>query len=85
MDFEKIAAQVLMPQVKAIEIIMGEITEPLKALQNPETLMGKPYESWTEEEVQLLSTIYGPGDNPLNRLIMKKKYEKILTLESEVG
>jgi len=67
-----------------IDRFIKEEIEPLGDFGNPEKLIGKPYETWTPQEKQILAQIYGPEPNALSNLIFRKEYEKMLALEAEV-
>lgn len=69
-------------KLKAVDAIMEELVEPLADVGNPEKLIKKPYEQWTAQDLQFLRRIYGEGeDTPLTRLIFKKTYERVLSME----
>lgn len=71
-------------EMKAIGIIMDSLVEPLADVGNPEKLIKKPYAQWTPEDLQLLTKIYGTGENtPLTRVIFNRTYEQVKKLEAE--
>lgn len=84
MDFEELASKVLLVKVKAVEKVLADLATPLDALKNPEKLMGKPYEEWTEEDIARLKIVYGQEPNLLTDFILKKKIEEVKKLSSEV-
>ena len=62
---------------------IDEIAEELAVVASPEKLIGKPYESWSPNDFNLLSQVYGDGnDTPLARVVFNKEYEKVLNLEA---
>ena len=72
-------------KLKAVDKLITDMIEPLEEVGNPETLIHKPYEEWTADDLQKLSIIYsGKEPNPLNRLVFTKEYEKQLAAELEI-
>ena len=62
---------------------IDEIAEELAVVGSPEKLIGKPYEQFTPQDFQMLSQVYGEGDDtPLARVVFNKEYEKVLNLEA---
>ena len=71
-------------KMQAIDRIIDELIEPISMVGNPEKLIKKPYEQWTPEDLQLLTRIYGQGENtPLSNLAFRKIYEQVKALEAE--
>ena len=62
---------------------IDEIAEELAVVGSPEKLIGKPYETWTPQDFQMLSQVYGEEPNALSRLIFNKSYERVQELEAE--
>ena len=62
---------------------IDEIAEELAVVASPEKLIGKPYESWSPNDFNLLSQVYGEEPNALSRLIFNKSYERVQELEAE--
>ena len=61
---------------------IDEIAEELAVVASPEKLIGKNYESWTSQDMMMLSQVYGEGDDtPLARVVFNKEYEKVKELE----
>ena len=61
---------------------VDEIAEELAVVASPEKLIGKPYEQFTPQDFQMLSQVYGEGDDtPLAKVVFNKEYEKVLNLE----
>lgn len=61
-----------------------EIADQLEDVGNPEKLIGKPFESWTPEDLNMLSQVYGTEEpNVLSNLIFNKKYDEVKSLEEE--
>ncbi len=72
-------------KLKALDLFLEEMVDPLEQVGNPEKLIGKKYEEWTPQDLQMLGQIYGNAhDSPLARLIFRKEYEKVKQLEKEV-
>ena len=60
------------------EFIEEEI-EALADIGNPEKLLGKKYEEWTPQDLQMLITVYGTQEpNRLSDFIFNKEYTKVL-------
>jgi len=70
---------------EAIDIIVDEWIEPLGDIGSPEKLIGKPYEEWTPQDLQMLGQVYGAEPNALSDLIFTKKYAEVKRLEQEVS
>ena len=83
-SFSKLVERAISVKLKAIDHLLDTMIEPLAKVGAPEDLIGKPYEQWTPEDLQLLTSIYGTADNtPLSNLVFKKTYKRILDLEAE--
>jgi hypothetical protein len=68
----------------AIDVIIEKYIDPLEDIGNPEKLIGKPYETWTPEDLQSLSKVYGVKEpNPLSDFIFNKKYKELQALKAE--
>jgi len=76
--------EVIELKLKAVDLFIEEVIEPLGELGNPEQLIGKKYEDWTSNDLQLLGQVYGKEPNALSKLIFTKEFEKVKALESEV-
>lgn len=86
MPFQDLITKVIAFEMKAIDILMADMVEPLAAVGNPETLIGKSYEQWTPADIANLSKIYGTGnDTVLARLIFNREYTKVKNLEAQTG
>jgi len=64
------------------EFISEEI-ELLEDIGNPEKLIGKKYEDWTPQDLQMLTQVYG-DDSALTNLIFKREYETVRELEAKL-
>ena len=74
--------EVVQLKMMAIDKLIEEVVEPISDIGSPEDLIKKPYEQWTPQDLQMMSTIYGTVEpNPLSNLIFRKKYDEILELE----
>lgn len=71
-------------KMKAIDLLVHRLIEPLGDLGNPEKLIGKNYETWTEDDLIKLGKIYGENSKVLNNFIGKKEIEEMFRLEAEV-
>ena len=70
----------------ALDALVTLLIEPLTKVGNPESLIGKPYEEWTPDDLQKLIGIYGQKEpNPLTRTIFRHEYAKVQDLESQVS
>ncbi len=85
-DFTKAIDKVVALKMKAVDKLIEDLVEPIADVGNPEKLIKKPYEEWTGQDFQLLSTIYGQSDDsPLANLVFRKEYEKLIKLEEVEG
>ncbi len=72
-------------KLKAVDRFIEETIEPIENVGSPESLIGKKYEEWTPIDLQLLSQVYGEGDDtPLAKLIASKSIERVTDLENQV-
>lgn len=71
-------------KMRAIDIVVERMIEPLEDVGNPEKLIGKNFEEWTPEDIGRLTMIYGTREpNPLSNLIFRKKLTEVRELEQE--
>ena len=83
-QFTQAIDEVIDLKMRAIDIVLKELVEPLADVGNPEKLIGKKFSSWNESDLALLTKIYGAGEkSPLTDLIFRRKYEEVLALEAE--
>ena len=79
---DKAIKEVSAIKLRAVDILMGELVEPLTKLGNPEELIKKPYEWWSPQDLAFLTQIYGTKEpNLLSNLIFRKEYNKVRQLE----
>ena len=72
-------------KLSAIDEFLEEIVEPIENVGNPEKLIGRPYNTWTPEDMQRLITIYGSApDSPLQKFIFNREYQHLIELEQGV-
>lgn len=80
----KVADLIVEKKMKAIDLLVEQMIEPLSDVGNPEKLIKKPYEQWTPEDLQRLTMIYGTKEpNTLSNFIFNREFEKVKQLESE--
>ena len=76
--------KVLALKMKALDVVLDELVEPIGDIGNPEKVLGKPYESWTPQDLQLMTQVYGTQEpSPLSDLIFKKEYKRVRELEAQ--
>ncbi len=81
----RITQEVIDLKLKAADEFIADVIEPLEKIGSPEALIGKKYESWSALDLQLLSQVYGQGnETPLAKLIFNKSLAEVQRLESEV-
>ncbi len=68
-------------KLKAVDEFIDRIVEPLASVGNPEKLIGKPYEQWTDVDRMTLYKIYGAE---LESYIFRKEMKAIDELKREV-
>lgn len=84
-QLEDVTDRVIRIKMAAVDKLVEEMVEPLRVRENPEKLIGKPYERWTPIDLKLLGIVYGEKEsNPLSNFILKKAIEKVAKLEAEV-
>ncbi len=72
------AEEVIALKLKAVDEWIENIVEPLADIGNPEKMIGKPYGTWTPEDLQTLYAIYGKA---LEKFIFNKELKYIQELE----
>lgn len=83
-SFSEAADKVVALKMRAIDILIERMIEPIEDIGNPEQLIGKKYETWEQEDFQRLSMIYGTKEpNPLSNLIFREKYAEVIRLERD--
>jgi len=71
-------------KLQAVDKLVKELIEPLEKIGNPEDVLGKPYEQWSPQDLNMMITLYGNSDNsPLSNLIFRKTYKQVKELEAE--
>lgn len=81
-DLTRAIDEVVALKIRAVDQVIEELVEPLLDLGSPEKIIGKPYESWSEQDFMLLSQVYGEEPNALSNLIFRKKYAEVKELEA---
>jgi len=80
----KVIDETLSDMLSIANEVIEELTYQFEETQNPEKLIGKSYETWTSQDLQLLAQVYGPEDDtPLAKTIFDKEYTKVQELEAE--
>jgi len=80
----RVMDKVVALHMKVLDKLIEDLIEPVADVGNPEQLIGKPYETWTPQELQQLIQIYGTQEpNPLSDLVFKKTYERVKEMEEE--
>jgi len=83
-EFSKIIDEIIELKVRIADEFIEDVIEPLADIGDPEKLIGKPYEQWTPQDLQMLGSLYGEEPNPLSDLIFKKELKKVQDMEREV-
>lgn len=74
--------EVVKMKMDIVDEYIDEVVDAIGDIGSPEKLIGKKYETWTPQDLQLLAGVYGPGDDtPLGRLIFDREYNKVKELE----
>jgi len=83
-NFDSVIDYVLDLKLKAIDQVVAEVIEPLRVTENPEDLLGKPYEQWTPQDLEMLKVIYSSKEpNKLSDFVFKKLYARVRSMEQE--
>ena len=78
----KLIDHIVEVKITAMDRWIEEHIDDLEAFGNPEKLSGKPYETWTPQDLMMLGQVYGPtNDTALARLIARKEIEKTRAAE----
>jgi len=81
----KIVAKLIEEDLAVMDEIVEEDIEALGDIGNPEKLIGKKYEEWTPQDLQMLGQVYGNQEpNRLSKFIFNKEYSKVQELEEEI-
>lgn len=84
-NLTKAVAELVEIKLKALDVIMKELIEPLADVGSPERVLGKKYEDWTEEDFLKASQIYGTSEpNALSDLIARREIAKVTEMEKEI-
>jgi len=70
--------QVIEEDLRAIDEIIAEDIDVLADIGNPEKLIGKKYEEWTPQDLQMLMGVYG---DKLDDFRFNKDYKRLLEIE----
>lgn len=65
-------------KLEVVDEFIKDYIEPLLDVGSPENLIGKKYEEWTPQDLQMLSQIYG---DKLNDFIFNKAYKEVRVME----
>ena len=77
-DHSDMIAELLKEDMALVEELFEEEIKPLTDLGDPEKLLGKKYEQWTQEDIMYLAQIYGPDPNSqLSKLIFDKEFKAL--------
>ena len=83
-DLDKAVEQVVKFKMKAVDNLIEELIKPLEVTDNPEDVIGKPYESWTPQDLEMAKRIYGTKEpSLLSNLVFRKTYERVREMEQE--
>ena len=84
-ELTKIVAELIEEDLVVMDEIIAEDIEALGDIGNPEKLIGKKYEEWTPQDLQMLGQVYGNQEpNRLSKFIFNKEYSKVQELEEEI-
>lgn len=82
---DKAANKVVELNMKAIDIYEREFIKPLiDEIKNPEKIIGKKYQEWTPQDLQMLTQVYQATPQILNDFIASKEYDSLVALQMEV-
>ena len=73
--------EVVAVRMKAVDEFIKEVVDPLENVGNPEKFLGKPWNTWTPQDMQILQGVYG---SQLEDFIAKKAITEMREHESEV-
>jgi hypothetical protein len=79
--FIKAVDELVQEDLEVLDEVIQEDIEVLQIVANPEKLIGKPYELWTPQDMQMLVQIYGDSDK-IQKLIFNKEYEHYKEMEA---
>jgi len=81
--FTNAIEEVVELKLKAADEYIDEVVEQIGDVGSPEKLIGKRYEEWTPQDLQMLSQIYGMEEpSPLSELIFRKSYKEVKEMEA---
>jgi hypothetical protein len=84
-DFVEIINEVIALKLEIADEYISTVIDSIGNIGSPEKIIGKKYDDWNEIDRQLLTQVYGTGDDtPLAKLIFNKEFEAVKKLESEV-
>ena len=83
-QYLKVIDEVISDMISVADEVLDELKYQFEEIKNPEKLLGRPYETWTRQDLMMLSQVYGTEEpNPLSELIFRKKWEQVKALEAE--
>jgi len=83
-QYLKVIDEVISDMTSVADEVLNELKYQFEEIKNPEKLLGRPYETWTRQDLMMLSQVYGTEEpNPLSELIFRKKWEQVKALEAE--
>ena len=84
-NLTKAVTELVEIKLKALDVLIKELVEPLADVGSPEKVLGKKYEDWIEEDFLKASQIYGKNEpNALSDLIARKEITKVKEMEKEI-
>ena len=75
---DKRAKEIVAIKQAAADKVLKKYLEGVHAV-NPETIVGKKYEDWTESDMGILAATM--SEEKLNEFTLEKKYKQVLELE----
>jgi polyhydroxyalkanoate synthesis regulator phasin len=84
-DFTQLVDEVVKLKLEISDEYIKEVVDAIGQVGSPESLIGKKYEEWTPQDLQLLINVYGQDDeSPLGKLIAKKTIERVEDMEKQL-
>jgi uncharacterized protein YecA (UPF0149 family) len=84
-DFTEMVNDIVKLKLEAADEYIDTVIKSIGQVGSPESLIGKKYEEWTPQDLQLLINVYGQGDeSPLGKLIARKTIERVEDMEKQL-
>lgn len=76
---------VIQKEMKRVDKYIKQHIDPIADIGSPAKVIGKPFEEWSQQDMEKLGQTYSYDREKLERYIFDKEYRDILALEQKVA